>query len=393
MSKQNTGFDTKLVHAGDFKDEFGSAITPIYQTSTFEFESAEQGGKRFKGEESGYIYTRLSNPTIDALENKLAALENGAGAVAFSSGMAAITAVYIAFLKQGDHMVSSNAVYGPSRVAMKTIFAGFGIDSTYVDTADLSAVEAAIQPNTKLLYLETPGNPMMQLCDIQTISEIAHAHSIPVVVDNTFCSPYLQKPLDLGADISLHSLTKFINGHGDIVAGAVISKDAEVNNLMRQTMIMMGSNIDPHQAFLIARGVKTLSLRMEKAQANAQTLAEYLEEHPKISWVNYPGLDSFPQKSLAEQQMAGFGTMMSFGVVGGYKACEQLMNHVKVALLAVSLGGVETLIQHPASMSHASVGAEARAQAGISEDMVRFSVGIEDINDLREDLRQALAAV
>ena len=390
MDTSNKGFDTQLIHAGDLDDQYNSAVTPIYQTSTFAFDSAQHGAHIFAGEEKGYIYTRINNPTIEALERKLAELENGFGGIALSSGMAAVTTVYAALLKAGDHMISSNAVYGPSRVAMETIFADFGVESSYVDTSDLSTIEDAIRPNTKLLYLETPANPTMTLTDIEEACKIAHRHGIRVVVDNTFSSPYLQKPLNLGADIVLHSLTKFINGHADIVGGALIVKEEELYKTVRKTMIMMGGSMDPHQAYMVIRGVKTLALRVEKAQTSAHQIANYLETHPKIDWVKYPGLDSFAQKDLAEKQMSGYGAMISFGVKGGYQAGVAMMNHVKLALLAVSLGGVETLIQHPASMTHAGMTQEAREESGITDGLVRFSVGIENVEDIIDDLEQAL---
>jgi methionine-gamma-lyase len=393
MNTKDKGFDTKLIHAGDFIDEFGSAVTPIYQTSTFSFKSAEHGAELFAGKGKGYIYTRLANPTIQVLEDKLAALENGFGGIALSSGMAAVTTVYSAILKQGDHMVSTDAIYGPSRGVMETIFAGFGIESTFVDTSNLDTIREAIRPNTKMLYLETPANPTIKLTDIKGASQIAHEHNLIVVVDNTFCSPYLQKPLDLGADIVLHSLTKFINGHADIVGGALIVKEKELYKKVRKTMTMMGGNMDPHQAYMVIRGVKTLSLRIEKAQANAMKVAEYLEQHPKISWIKYPGLKSFEQYDLAKEQMSGFGSMISFGVIGGHDAGVTLMNNVKLALLAVSLGGVESLIQHPASMTHAGLSSEARLQAGISDELVRYSVGIEDADDIISDLELALEKI
>lgn len=393
MKNQDKGFNTKLVHSGEIKDEFGSAVTPIYQTSTFSFPNVTTGANRFLGKEPGYIYTRLSNPTIQALEDKIAALENGFGAVALASGMAAVTTAYISFLKQGDHMISSQAVYGPSRGVMESIFADFGIASTYVDTSKIENIIDAIQPNTKLLYLETPANPTMTITDLAEAVKLARMNNLITVVDNTFCSPYLQKPLDLGIDIVLHSLTKFINGHADVVGGALVANNADHLKKLRHTMIMMGGNMDPHQAYLVNRGVKTLSLRIEKAQENAMHIAQWLEQHPEINWVNYPGLESFEQRDLAKKQMTGFGTMMSFGVNGGMNAGITLMNNVKLALLAVSLGGVETLIQHPASMTHSGLSAEARTRAGISDDMVRFSVGIENVEDIIEDLGQALTEV
>lgn len=393
MKTEDKGFDTKLVHSGEIVDEFGSAVTPIYQTSTFAFPNVETGADRFKGKDNGHIYTRLSNPTIQALEDKIADLENGLGAVALASGMAAITTAYVSFLKQGDHMISSNSVYGPSRAVMESIFADFGVESTYVDTSKLENIIDAIKPNTKLLYLETPANPTMSLTDLQEAAKLAKLNNLISVVDNTFCSPYLQKPLDLGIDVVLHSLTKFINGHADIVGGCLVAKDENILKKMRMTMVMMGGNMDPHQAFLTSRGVKTLSLRMDKAQDNAMKIATWLEQHAQVTWVNYPGLASFKQKDLAVKQMAGFGAMMSFGVKGGIDAGITMMNNVKLALLAVSLGGVETLIQHPASMTHAGISKEARAEAHISDDMVRFSVGIENVEDIIEYLDQALAEV
>ncbi len=393
MNTKNLGFDSKLIHAGDFKDEFGSAVTPIYQTSTFSFKNAQHGADCFAGKSDGYIYTRIGNPTINVLENKLAELENGYRGIALASGMAAVTTVYMALLAQGDHIVSTGAVYGPSRSVIGTHFAKFGVEASFVDTSDINNIKEAIQPNTKLLYLETPANPTIQLTDIKKASDLAHEKGITVVVDNTFCSPYLQKPLDLGADVALHSLTKFINGHADIVGGALIAKDKKIYNNLRKTMIYMGGNMDPHQAYLVIRGVKTLALRIEKAQENAMKVAEYLEKHQKIAWVKYPGLKSFSQYKLAKEQMSGFGSMISFGVKGGFKAGQKLMDMIELAVLAVSLGGVETLIQHPASMTHASVSKEDKLSSGITDDLVRYSIGIENIEDIINDLDKALLKI
>jgi methionine-gamma-lyase len=267
------------------------------------------------------------------------------------------------------------------------------VECTFVDTSIIENVEKNIRSNTKLLYIETPANPTVQITDIKEVSEIAHKHGIPVVVDNTFSSPYLQKPLDLGADVSLHSITKFINGHADVVGGALIVKDPELYAKLRKTMVFMGGNMDPHQAYLVARGIKTLSIRMDRAQENAQKIAEYLEAHPKVKTVMFPGLKSHSQYELAKKQMKGPGAMISFELKGGYEAGVTLMNNVKVAMLAVSLGGVETLIQHPASMTHAGMTPEGRLAANITEGLVRYSVGIEDIDDLIKDLDQALAKI
>lgn len=392
MDTKKLGFDTKLIHAGDFEDAHGSAVTPIYQTSTFAFKNADHGANLFAGKEKGYIYTRIGNPTIDALENKLAELENGYRGVVMASGMAAVTTVYTALLKKGDHMVSTGAVYGPSRAVMESIFAGYGVESSYIDTSVLENIEKAIQPNTKLLYLETPANPTIQLTDIRKACEIAHKHHILVCVDNTFASPVLQKPLDFGADIVLHSLTKFINGHADIVGGAVIAKDPEVYTKLRKSMTMMGGNMDPHQAYMVIRGVKTLTLRVERAQENAQKVAEFLENHPKVAWIKYPGLKSFAQHELAKEQMKGFGSMISFGVKGGLEAGKKVMDNVHLALLAVSLGGVETLIQHPASMTHAGLSKEDRLSADITDELIRYSIGIENVEDIIADIDHALKA-
>jgi len=295
MDTKNLGFDSKLIHSGDFDDPMGSAVTPIYQTSTFSFRNAKHGADLFAGREKGFIYTRIGNPTIEALENKLAELENGCGGIALASGMAAVTTAYMAFLASGDHIVCTSAVYGPSRGVLDSHFKKFGVEASFIDTSKIEEIEKAIKPNTKVLYLETPTNPTIELTDIKKASELAHKHGIIVIVDNTFSSPYLQKPLDLGADVALHSLTKFINGHADIVGGALIAKDPEVYQKMRKTMVYMGGNMDPHQAYMVIRGVKTLSLRVDRAQESSIIIAEFLENHPKVEWVKYPGLKSHPQ--------------------------------------------------------------------------------------------------
>ena len=390
MKKENLGFESKLIHSGSHDDAYGSAVVPIYQTSTFAFENADHGARCFAGEEKGYIYTRIGNPTIKALENTIAALENGYDGIATSSGMGAISTIYMGLLANGAHLVSHDAIYGPARGIIETIFPKFGIESTYIDASDPEKIEAAIQPNTKMVYIETPANPTMDIIDIKAAAAIAHKHNIPLVVDNTFCSPYLQRPLDLGADVVLHSMTKFINGHADIVGGIIVTKERSYYDMLRPVMVNLGFNLDPHQAFLAHRGLKTLAIRIEKAQKSALTIAEYLENHPKVAWVKYPGLKSHKQYFLGKTQMDGPGCMISFELKGGLKAGKILMNHVKLALLAVSLGGVETLIQHPASMTHSKISKEKREKAGITDGLVRFSVGIETIEDIIEDLEQAL---
>ncbi len=393
MDTKNLGFNSKLIHSGQFHDEFGSATVPIYQTSTFSFKSADHGAACFAGEEDGYIYTRLGNPTINALEDAVADLEGGYRGVATSSGMGAVTAVYFGMLGAGMHMVGHNAMYGPSRMVMETLFKKFGTESTWVDATDAQNVLDAIQDNTKLIYLETPANPTMGITDLEAIVKIAHEKNIPVCVDNTFCSPYLQQPFDFGVDIVLHSMTKFINGHADIVAGMVITKTEKYYSEIRGAMMNIGSNMDPHQAYMVNRGLKTLAIRIERAQESAQKIAYYLENHPKIEWVKYPGLKSHPQYELAQKQMKGPGSMISFELKGGFTAGKTLMDNVQLALLAVSLGGVETLIQHPASMTHSKIPKKSREEAHITDGLVRFAVGIEDVEDIIADLDQALVLI
>jgi len=387
------GFDTKLVHAGDFHDEFGSAVTPIYQTSTFSFKNANHGAACFSGEDDGYIYTRIANPNVRELEQAVAELENGFDGIATSSGMAAVNVVYLGLLGAGDHMVSHNAVYGPSRAIMESLYPKFKVESTYVDATNADEVRKAIQPNTKILYIETPANPTIGITDLKEMAAIAKEHGIKMVVDNTFCSPYLQKPLDFGADIVLHSMTKFINGHADIVAGMVITKTEEDYKNLRGVMVNVGCNMDPHQAWLTRRGLKTLGIRIDRAQESAQKVAEFLEAHPKVEWIIYPGLKSHPQYELGKQQMNGPGSMISFEVKGGLDAGKVMMDNVHLALLAVSLGGVETLIQHPASMTHSKLSDEKQLAGGITKGLVRLAIGIEDVEDIIADLDQALAKI
>ncbi len=393
MDHKYNGFNSKLIHGGEHHDELGSAITPIYQTSTFRFQDSDHGARLFAGEEQGYIYTRIGNPTIVDLEKTIAELEHGFGGIGTSSGMGAVTTVYMALLGQGEHMIGHEAVYGPSRVVMETLFKKFGVESTFLDSTDIKNVEAAIRPNTKLIYLETPANPTMGIADIKAISELATKHGIKVCVDNTFCSPYLQTPLDLGADVVLHSMTKFINGHADIVGGMIVCKTEADYKLVRGVMVNMGCNMDPHQAFLTRRGLKTLAIRVDRAQENAIKVADFLNQHPNVEWVKYPGLPSHPQFELAKKQMRGPGSMISFEVKGGLNAGKIVMNNVKLALLAVSLGGIETLIQHPASMTHSKMASADRLKAGITDGLIRLSVGIEDVEDIIADLDQALKSI
>ena len=390
MKPKNLQQDSILIHGAEIEDNFGAAVTPIYQASTFKFKSADHGAACFAGEDPGFIYTRIGNPTITALEKTLAKLENAAGCVAVSSGMAAVNTVYMSFLKSGDHIISTDAVYGPSRGVMEKYWANFGVESTYIDTTNLDNIKKAIRKNTKMLYLETPTNPTIAITDIKAAAEIAHQHNILMVVDNTFCSPVLQRPLNLGADVVLHSMTKFLNGHADIVAGAIMVKTEEQNKIVRNTMINLGCNMDPTQAYMVIRGLKTLSLRVIKQQENAQIVAEWLEKHPKVASVCYPGLPSHPQYELGKRQMDGPGSLISFELKGGIEAGKALMDNIRLVVLAVSLGGVESLMSHPASMTHSKMSKEARLSSGITDGLVRFSVGIEAVSDIIEDLEQAL---
>ncbi len=394
LNLTDKGINTKVTHAGENPDTVhGSVGVPIYQTSTFKFKDADHGARLFGGEEKGYIYTRIGNPTTNTFEEAVALLENGYGGIATASGMAAVTGVYMTYLGSGFHMVGTDAMYGSSRMIIENDFSRFGVESTFVDTADLEKVRQAMQPNTKLLYIETPANPTIKLTDISACAEIAHAHGALLVVDNTFLSPILQNPLELGADVVLHSITKYINGHTDVVGGVIITKTAEEFDKIKSMVNGLGGIMDPHQSWLVLRGMRTLSLRVQRGEENARTLAAYLEAHPKIEWVRYPGLASHPQHELATRQMKGFGSMISFEVKGGVAAGKTVLNNLNIPQLAVSLGGYESLIQHPASMTHANIPEFDRKAAGITDGLIRFSVGTEDVEDLQADLSQALALI
>jgi len=382
---------TAAVHAGQHPDPlFRGVSVPIYQSSTFAFESAEQGAALFKGREPGYIYTRIGNPTTQALEDCVAILEKGCGAMATASGMAAISTTFLAFLDRDSHVISTDAVYGPSRTVVENELSRFGVQFDFIDTSDIENIKKHLRPNTRLLFIETPANPTILLTDIGACAALARERGIILVVDNTFSSPVLQNPLELGADVVIHSLTKFLNGHSDVVGGIIVAKEEDHFKRLRRVLTLMGGTIDPHQAWLVLRGIKTLALRVEKSQDNAMKLARFLKAHPMVGWVNYPGLESHPQHDLAKRQMRGFGSMLCFGLKGGYEAGRRMINAVKLCTLAVSLGGVESLIQHPASMTHAGVSEEERRAAGITEDLIRLSVGCEGVEDLKADLDQAL---
>ena len=386
-------FATKAVHAGQHPDPLtGSVSVPIYETSTFVFKSAEQGAARFADTEEGYIYTRLGNPTIRALERNVAELENGEDARACASGMAAIYTAVTSIVKKNDHVVATDCLYGGTLKLFSDILPKFGIEFTLVDSSNVANVEAAIKENTKLIFVETPANPTLKLTDLQAVSEIAKEHGVTTMVDNTFVSPYFQRPLELGTDIVIHSLTKYLGGHSDLVGGIIVGSNTffkTLDPLLKNT----GATLGPFEAWLTLRGIKTLPIRMERHNENAIKVAEFLETHPKIKKVYYPGLKSHPQHELARRQMSGFGGTLSFELKGGLEAGRKLMNSVKLCLLAVSLGAVETLIQHPASMTHAIVPKEERLKAGITDSLVRISVGIEDVTDIIQDLKQALEKI
>jgi methionine-gamma-lyase len=383
--------ETLAVHAGVEENEFLAVVPPIYQTSTFAFDSAEQGAACFAGAKRGYIYSRMGNPTVEALEKCVAALEGGCAGLACGSGMAAIHTTLAALLRAGDHLVCSDAVYGPTCTLVETVLSRFGIECTFVDASDATGVEAAMRPNTKAVYIETPGNPTLVICDLEAVCRLAHERGAVVVVDNTFMTPILQQPFRWGADVVVHSLTKFLNGHADVVGGMIVVRDREQYRGFRRILNQLGGVLPPFESFLVHRGIKTLALRMQRHCESALKVAEFLERHPAVEWVRYPGLESHPQYALARTQMAGPGGMISFGLAGGLEAGRRMMNAVRLCRLAVSLGGVESLIQHPASMTHASMGAEARRRANISDGLVRLSVGIEQVNDIIADLDRALA--
>jgi len=388
---KNLNIATKAIHGGNLNDSFyGEVSVPIFQSSTFSFPSTQEGAARFAGESDGFIYTRMGNPTTKSLEKCIAALENGYAGLATASGMAATTTVFLALLKNDSHVVCTAAVYGPTRVSLEKEFARFGVSSTFVDTSDLTELQKAIKPETRIIFIETPANPTIKITDIQEAAEIAHKHDAILVVDNTFASPYLQRPMDFGADIVVHSLTKFLNGHSDVVGGMIITKTEKMYNKIRSVLNTFGGTMDPHQAWLILRGVRTLHLRVEKAQENAGKLARFLLNHPKVLWVNYPGLPDHPQHATAKKQMDGFGAMISFGVKNGLDGGKTVMDNVNLFTLAVSLGGIESLIEHPASMTHASVPKIERREAGIDDELVRLSVGCEDYEDLKNDISDAL---
>ncbi len=376
------GFSTRAIHDGQAPDPLTGAVNvPLYLSSTYAQEAI--------GQHKGWEYSRVSNPTRDALETSLASLEGGTSAHVFASGMAAISAL-VTMLKTGDHVVCGENVYGGTPRLFNQIVAGYGIEFTYVDTADPESLRAALKPNTRLVHIETPTNPLMTLTDIRAVADICHEHGCELSVDNTFMSPFFQQPIALGADLVMHSTTKYLNGHSDGLGGVLVGTKPE--HLERFAFIQKctGGILSPFEAWLVLRGIKTLAVRMREHDCNGRAIAALLDGHPAVERVFYPGLASHPQHELARRQMSGFGGMIAFEL-GSLEKANAFLTKLRVCTLAESLGGVETLISHPATMTHAAIGADERTRLGITDGMVRISVGIEDLGDLEADLRQALS--
>lgn len=389
---KNKGFATRAIHGGHQPNQYGALSTPIYQTSTFVFDNAKQGGDRFALKEDGYIYSRLGNPTNTSLEEKLALLEGTEAAISTASGIGAISASMWTALKTGDHVVASDTLYGCTFAYLNHGLTRYGVEVTFCDVSDPENIRKAMKENTKVVYLETPANPSLKINDIEAISKIAHENkNCLVFIDNTFCTPYIQRPVELGADVIIHSGTKYLNGHGDVISGFVCGTKEFIDNVrFFGIKDMTGANLSPFDAFLIIRGLKTLAIRMDKHCANAMKVAEFLESHPAVEKVYYPGLKSFPQYELAKKQMKLPGGMVAFELKGGLDEGIKVMDNVKLCKLAVSLGDAESLIEHPASMTHSPYSAEERAEAGIHDSLVRLSVGLEDADDIIEDLNNVL---
>ena len=395
MEMKKLGLGTTAIHAGTLKNLYGTLAMPIYQTSTFIFDSAEQGGRRFALEEAGYIYTRLGNPTTTTLENKIAALEEGEAGIAMSSGMGAISSTLWTVLKAGDHVVTDKTLYGCTFALMNHGLTRFGVEVTFVDTSNLEEVKNAMKENTRVVYLETPANPNLKIVDLEGVCKVAHTNpNTLVIVDNTFATPYMQKSLKLGVDVVVHSATKYLNGHGDVIAGLVVTKQ-ELADQIRFVGLkdMTGAVLGPQEAYYIIRGLKTFEIRMERHCKNARTIVDFLNKHPKVEKVYYPGLETHPGYEIAKKQMKDFGAMISFELKGGFEAGKTLLNNLKLCSLAVSLGDTETLIQHPASMTHSPYTKEEREVAGITDGLVRLSVGLENVEDIIADLEYGLEKI
>ncbi|MFS0775665.1 methionine gamma-lyase [Neobacillus sp. 3P2-tot-E-2] len=395
MAKENFRFETEAVHSGYSSDEHqGSLVPPLYQTSTFTFSNAEQGERRFAGHEEGFIYSRLGNPTVKILEDRMATLEQGEAALAFSSGMAAVSAVLMALTKTGDHILCSQGVYGCTFGLLQLLKDKYNITHDFSSMASKEILEDEIRPNTACIYIETPINPTMKLVDLELVANAAKQHGIPVVVDNTFCSPYLQTPISLGCDIVIHSATKYICGHGDVIAGIVVGKRDFIKQVSRTTQKDIGSTISPFDAWLLLRGLKTLPVRMDRHCENANILVEFLRNHPKVEKLYFPGnSDYIEDNKIMHKQMKKPGGVISFSVKGTKETAQYFMNQLRLVKIAVSLGDAETLIQHPATMTHAVIPKEERRKMGIDDTLLRLSVGLEAWEDIQEDLEQALEKI
>ena len=381
-------FTTRQIHAGVTPDPTtGAILTPIYQSTTFVQESVDQYMSK------GYSYSRTGNPTVAALERKINDLEGGAGTACFTTGMAAINALFLATLNAGDHAIISDVAYGGTYRLSTKVYSRFGVEFTFVDTSKAEEVEKAIRENTRLVLIETPANPTLKCSDVAAISKITKARKIPHAVDNTFLTPYYMRPLELGADIVIHSTTKYFDGHNATVGGAAVAATPELDEALRFVQNTTGTIMSPQVAFLTLQGTKTLSVRMDRQCANALAVARFLEAHPKVTKVAYPGLESFPQHELSRRQATGFGAMLWFEVEGGVASGKRIMDSVKLCTLAENLGSVETLITHPVTMTHAAVEPAERARVGITDGLVRISVGMEDEEDLIADLKEALDRV
>ena len=385
MREASMRFRTRQIHGAVEPDPTtGAILPPVYQSTTFVQPSVEEYMAK------GYSYSRTANPTVRVWEKKIALLEGGADAAAFGTGMSAINAVFMAFLNAGDHCIVSDVAYGGTYRLATKIYTRFGVEFTFADTSDPAAVEAAVRPNTKLILTETPANPTLKYTDLAAISEIAKTHGLPHAVDNTFLTPYYQRPFDLGADLVIHSTTKYLDGHNATVGGSVVSATLELHEQVAFVQNATGSIMSPFVAWLTLQGVKTLSERMDRQSDNAMKIARFLEGHPKVTTVRYPGLESFPQHDLAKRQASGFGAMLWFEVEGGREAGIRIMDSVRLWTLAENLGSVESLVTHPVTMTHADVDEAERARVGITDGLIRLSVGLEDADDLIEDLAQAL---
>lgn len=385
--------ETDIVHGGQHPDKWTGALSPpIYQTSTFVFRDADHGARLFKGEEKGHIYTRISNPTIDLLAAKIALLESGEAGLIFASGLAAIFNVVITSVRSGENIVSDDTIYGGTYTLFKNVLPRLGIEVAFVDVTKSEQFEKAVNERTKLLFMETPANPTLKIIDIARCAEQARSKGMPLCVDNTFATPYLQRPIDFGADIIVHSATKYFGGHGDIIGGVAVGKQDFIQKLWKDAKDV-GASISPFNAWLILRGLKTLAVRMDRHCATAQKIAEFLDRHDKVERVYYPGLKSHPGYDIASRQMRGFGGMVGFDVKGGKEAGKALMNSVSLCTLAVSLGDVDTLIEHPGSMTHSGYTEEELRDCGINPGFVRLSVGLEHADDLIDDLKQALGKI